>query len=211
MQEVIAVVVKRYADLASITTCDRIVSAIDLCIRVQALDGVWALSQRALDVQKLKQLVMPTTSTYLGNYAHRTVGSSYNLEETFGDRVLIPLVPALRQLALKYNMLDALAPAFRMIIRVWVQKILGPLPPDPTARVAAVRRWMCTCQECKTIRTWLLAKPDRSFALHRIGAPKRKHVESFLAQYVTREAATWETISTSPQGLRVSRSNHRIV
>ncbi|KAJ3542327.1 hypothetical protein NM688_g5980 [Phlebia brevispora] len=183
---------RRYASLAKIETCDAVTNAVDFCIRMQATDKIRTILNRVLDPDTLKKSPDPYWSTVKGPYC---------------DRVVLPLVAKLRELALRYDMLDAFLPAFQMIARTWVQKVLGPVPAgDLTNRFNMIRCWPCRCQYCKPVQTFLLSTPEESIYLERIGAKNRKHVEVYLNQHVTREGATWETITSSPQGLKVTKS-----
>lgn len=201
LPEIVTSVAKKYAHFASINTTEAIIVAMDCCIRMQALDGIWDLLNRVLEPTKLKELTGPSYS----HYSPYVVGAPQG--NTYADRVVLPLVSQLRQLSIKHNMLTALSPAFRQIARTYTQKVLGHIPSaNPEKRLAQIRRWTCSCVPCNGIRTFLLNKPDRAISLQRIGAPTRKHVENNLNQYVTSEGATWRTITTSPQGITVSTS-----
>lgn len=194
LPETIASVAKKYAQCVSITTTEAVIAAMGCCIQTQAFDGVWAILNRVLDPDKLKEHTAPS---------YYAVGPPQG--NTYADQVVLPLMSQLRQLAIKHNMLAELAPAFRQIARTYTQKVLGHIPSaNPDKRLAEIRRWTCECLQCNVIRTFLLIKSDRSVTLHSIGAPKRKHVETYLNRYVTSEGATWQAITRTPQGITVS-------
>ncbi len=202
LSEIITSVAKKYAQFASLTTTNAVIGAMDRCIRMQALDGVWDILDRVLELKKLNEPFDKSYNPYAYGVPQRI---------TYADKVVLPLVAQLRQLALKYNMLTALAPAFRQIARTYTQKVLGHIPSaDPEKRLSRIRRWTCSCVQCADVRKFLLTTPERSISLPQIGAPKRKHIEIYLNQHVTSEGATWGVIAAcalSPHGMRVSKNS----
>ncbi|KAF7789412.1 hypothetical protein EIP86_000356 [Pleurotus ostreatoroseus] len=201
LPDVMLAVAKKYAQCASIDTTAAVITAIDCCIRMQALDGVWTIFNRVLDPNKLKQQSSVS-------YSYRSLFGNSSEGSIYADTVVVPLMAQLRELALKHDMFDTFIPAFRQIARTYTQRALGPLPSgNSDKRYTTIRGWLCSCTHCKRVRVFLLLKPERSMALERIGAPSRKHVEGYLAQFVTAEGATWDTIRTSPQGLKVTKTD----
>ncbi len=119
---------------------------------------------------------------------------------------LAPLVPDMRALLVKYKQpltSEAFAIAFRKIMLHWVQKVMGPRPPDSTASLlAGLKSWTCNCDVCPPVRNFLTAKPEESNSWTRIGAPKRRHLETFLSKYA-KQIATFAMIRSTPQGITV--------
>lgn len=156
-----------------------IVNALDCCLCMDVIDGCFTIIDRVLDTALLK--------------------------DDYIDKTVVPLVPELRKLAAKYQQpitSPAFAAAFQKIMVTWIDKIMGPQPADPSAKVSHLRRWTCDCTTCAGVRTFLLSKPERSQTWSRIGAPTRRHVESFLLKFAI-GAATFETVRTTPQGITV--------
>ena len=120
------------------------------------------------------------------------------------------LAPALRQWGAAHGVLEQLGPAFQGLMKAWLKHVLGtgPVPNTDTRLVAqfqGLAKWACTCVHCKTARTFLIGGtgiPQQTTELRRIGAPSRKHVESYLAYYA-RELAVYEVVRSTPQGLMV--------
>ncbi|KAH9936692.1 hypothetical protein B0H21DRAFT_699019, partial [Amylocystis lapponica] len=128
------------------------------------------------------------------------------LEPKASIATLVPLIPELRKLATKYQKpvtSPYFAHAFRKIMSEWVTKVLGPMPADPSGRIASIKKWTCDCGTCSSVRKFLTERAERSQSWLCIGAPTRKHVEGFLEKYA-RGAATWATVGRSPQGITAS-------
>lgn len=129
------------------------------------------------------------------------------LTKTYMKQSLVDLLPQLRTLAMTHHLAlhtEPFAFAFRAILRAWAERVLGPRPSDVEFRSAmsAMPRWSCTCPPCAELRSFLTVKADRTCRLERIGAPKRRHVESEITMSVGR-FVSFQTIAGSPQGLQV--------
>ncbi|OJT10004.1 hypothetical protein TRAPUB_13493 [Trametes pubescens] len=115
----------------------------------------------------------------------------------------------MRALLVKYKQpltSEAFAIAFRKIMLHWVQKVMGPRPPDSTASLlAGLKSWTCNCDVCPPVRNFLTAKPEESNSWTRIGAPKRRHLETFLSKYA-KQIATFAMIRSTPQGITVTKT-----
>ena len=169
---------ERYAAITPIGEKRDISYAITFCLKHQALEA-WNII--------MKRMVAPGVCT-----------AGYICE------ALIPFIPTLRDIALKYNLLDRLAPTFQAIMLAWVDKVLRQKPAeDGSAELALLPSWQCDCKECSNVRAFLQTDPRAEASFERIGAVKRRHVESFLSEFAS-GACTWNTISKSPQGIHVS-------
>lgn len=123
------------------------------------------------------------------------------------SRILVPLVPHLSTSAATLRVplsSEPFASALRTIVRSWVRTILGPKPDDSRTQslLANLAQLTCPCHPCVTVQRFLTREPGVEMTLQRIGAPKRTHVESNLTRY-GRGAATFSTVRTTPQGLKV--------
>ncbi|RDX51144.1 hypothetical protein OH76DRAFT_1401917 [Lentinus brumalis] len=131
------------------------------------------------------------------------------LDGKYVQEQLAPLVPELRAFLVKHRQpltSPAFAPVFRSIMQLWVQKVMGTRPPDTaSAYIQHLQKWGCNCDVCKAVRHFLTSSPNEAQTWARIGAPKRKHVETFLQTYA-RTIATWAMIRSVPQGLTVTKS-----
>jgi hypothetical protein len=129
-------------------------------------------------------------------------------DTNFISSTLFPLITELRSLASTYKLSiasDPFAKSIRIIVNLWVGKVLR-LRPDQTAAqplLAKLKGWSCTCEPCVQAKKMLTESADKDARLHRIGKPKRVHVEGMLNMFA-RGAATYEMIAGSPQGLLVS-------
>jgi hypothetical protein len=127
----------------------------------------------------------------------------------FISSTLFPLIPELRTLASMYKLplsSDPFAQAMRTIINLWVEKVLGPRPDQTAAQplLAKLKDWICTCDPCMQAKRMLMESADKDARLHRIGKPKRVHVEKMLNLHA-KGAAVYQMIESTPQGLLVSR------
>ncbi|KAI9060522.1 hypothetical protein FKP32DRAFT_1595275 [Trametes sanguinea] len=159
------------------------IDALDLCFSVELPEACGFVFERLLRPPNLNVAYI---STYLGS-----------------------LVPELRALLAKHKTsisVEPFASTFRTIMLYWVQHVMGPRPADTSATyLNALKSWTCNCNICPAVRTFLTSKPEDSFSWQRIGAPTRRHVESFLTSHA-RAIATFDTIRTTPQGLQVKKS-----
>lgn len=133
------------------------------------------------------------------------------LDLNYVTNYLVPFVPKYRELLvrLKQSLASPLfAPTFQGIMLHYLQTVLGPRPPDTASNLLnALQNWNCSCDGCTPVRTFLTREASREKTISRIGAPKRKHVESFLQRYAA-SICTWDTVRTTPQGLSV-RMDHQ--
>ncbi|KDQ61218.1 glycosyltransferase family 8 protein [Jaapia argillacea MUCL 33604] len=126
-------------------------------------------------------------------------------------QVLVPLPPALRAFISKSGLSptqEPFASAFRRIMFAWLKQFLGLKPDEQGAAktLEGIKKLPCSCDPCQRVVKFLTLQPDRTLRLERIGAPKRKHVETHLSRYC-RLAATWDTIRSTPQGLTVTKTD----
>ena len=178
LSSIIARLSNKYATIVRICTTQLITEALQCCLCIGAMEACTVIIKRILAVDLV-------TAQYV-------------------NTVLVPFIPELRRLSLEYSMLDGFSPAFQSIMLAWIGKVLGPRPSnDASTELAGLRSWLCKCKECSSVCTFLKAKPDRSMSLELIGAPRRKHVEESLRRCAS-SACSWNTITTSPQGLHVS-------
>ncbi|KAI0792924.1 hypothetical protein C8Q75DRAFT_587765 [Abortiporus biennis] len=177
---------------------DVIISLMNKCVTnancVKA-DDISIILKACIEVQ-----AFPSVTLYLNRIAHAS-----NLKQDYIKNTLIPLIPHLRELGLKYNMLDTFASTFQFIIAAWISKCLGPKPVDDSSTAAAnvSRIWSCSCYECASVKKFLTQPPvvgHPSLVLSRIGAPKRKHIERELTSCYAREISTWEMIMGNDHG-----------
>ena len=183
LQTASAVLAKKYASVTAINTTAAVMSAMQYCLQIQAMEACTILIRRVVDAKSL-------TTQYIST-------------------VLVPFIPELRRLALQYKMLDGFAPLFQSIMLAWIEKVLGPKPKDDTlVLLSRLGSWACKCTHCSSVRHFLGSSPNRELRLDRIGAPSRKHVEAFIHLYA-KSACTYQTISRSPQGLQVCIENCR--
>ncbi|KAL0949719.1 hypothetical protein HGRIS_009758 [Hohenbuehelia grisea] len=99
---------------------------------------------------------------------------------------------------------------FKNTLNAYTTTVLGPKPADIQPILANIRKMApCAgCAVCPQLVTFFTSSLDKSIRLHRIGAPKRRHVEQRLATYVGYAAAQWTMIPGSPQGLLVEKKDH---
>ncbi|TCD68473.1 hypothetical protein EIP91_010648 [Steccherinum ochraceum] len=180
LESSITVLSKMYANSAPLTDHQVIGDALQYCLRINAMEACTLIIKRIVEAK--------------------------SLSPTYVSKVLVPFIPELRRIAVQYNMLDGFAPAFQTIMLAWIEKVLGQKPKnDGRAELASLASWTCTCAECNPIRKFLQSGAQQSTSLSSIGAPRRKHLEGYLARYA-RLACSWQTISTVPQGIQVTKS-----
>lgn len=131
--------------------------------------------------------------------------------DDYVELILLPLVPSLREIPMLKGLpvtRDPFASALRRIMRLWAAYLLPPVPVEDPNVLKTVQHWTCTCEQCAAIRPYLCTDTDGapSLVLEKIGARKRKHVEAELVRYASRQA-TFDTISTTPQGLKVTKTD----
>ncbi|KAI1793099.1 hypothetical protein LXA43DRAFT_1002796 [Ganoderma leucocontextum] len=105
---------------------------------------------------------------------------------------LAPLLPDIRGLLLKHKQpltSPLFVSAFRTIMLYWAEKVLGPRPPNTASK-------------------HLEADPQLAVLMRRVSrCPQisyRGHIEKFLQSHA-RAIATYSTIRTTPQGLKVTK------
>ncbi|EJD55226.1 hypothetical protein AURDEDRAFT_140854, partial [Auricularia subglabra TFB-10046 SS5] len=168
------------------TGAAKIRDALDVCIRAGGIGCAKIVLDRVLEARNLTSVM-------------------------FVSDVLIPLVANMATLAKEQHLAlsaDPFAPAIRKIMRAWLDKVLG-LNPDITRVQPLLNRlknFTCVCAECKRVRDFLTKGHDRELRLERVGAPKRKHVEQYLSSWA-QGMATFDTLRTSPQGLKVVKTD----
>ncbi|KAL1723986.1 hypothetical protein EV715DRAFT_286048 [Schizophyllum commune] len=143
-----------------------------------------------------------------GSVLVRLLDSTF-VDGTYISNVLVPFIPQLRQF-LNTQKIPTHAEPFgtflTALVGLWTKHVLGPKPAStPSDLLARLKGHSCKCSECVRAFNWLTSGSGRSLELIRIGAPKRKHVESELASYAI-GAAQWELISSSPQGLKITKT-----
>lgn len=169
---------KKYAKAVNLNGATAIANALDFCLEIRSLEASTILVGRAVDPSKLTAQLVNT--------------------------VLVPFIPELRRVALKYKMLDSFATTFQAIMRAWMEKVLGTKPADNgSSHLARLVQWTCNCAECMSIKNFLQTSREQRKSLNRIGAPRCKHLEGFLSRYA-RGACTWDVVSTTPRGFNVS-------
>ncbi|KAI5830724.1 hypothetical protein K523DRAFT_415626 [Schizophyllum commune Tattone D] len=131
------------------------------------------------------------------------------VDGTYISNVLVPFIPQLRQFLNTQKIPTHAEPFgtfFTAVVGLWTKHVLGPKPAStPNDLLARLKGHSCRCSECARAFNWLTSGAGRTLELIRIGAPKRKHVESELASHAT-GAAQWELISSSPQGLKITKT-----
>ncbi len=178
IQKIVVSLAEKYAKVSEINSSDAIIKILDRCVFVRAFDAVPVLTERILDAENFKNI-----SSFLPD-----------------------LIPELRASAFKHNIDDITTPILRTLLLSFMKKSLGLPPPSPASRLQKIGRWEadCDCCSCLSVQVFLLSEESgATTVLEKIGAPERRHVEEFLTQYVTAEGATWSTIPSTPQGLKV--------
>ncbi|KAI0080854.1 hypothetical protein K474DRAFT_1769095 [Panus rudis PR-1116 ss-1] len=104
-----------------------------------------------------------------------------------------------------YGDLDCFRRIIQKFLIGWKDRVLGNPPQSLDSEVANLRRWTCSCEHCEPARSFLINDPEREISMTRIGAVNRRHVEAQIQAYAP-STATYDTISTSPQGLRITKS-----
>ncbi|KAA1473722.1 hypothetical protein DENSPDRAFT_291262 [Dentipellis sp. KUC8613] len=130
------------------------------------------------------------------------------INESYITKILIPLLPEFRKWAVKVNQLDSLAWVFPKIVLPWQEKVLGPPPAHNAAlakRMQGLQQWSCICGDCRKVQAFLKSDPQCALSLDRIGAVRRKHLEKYMSE-LDKKLVTYTTITTSPQGLKVTKS-----
>lgn len=129
------------------------------------------------------------------------------------ENVLIPFIPELCQYLTTNGIKSSDPPfnsAFKSIVMLWANKVLGTKPSEVADTVLArMRNHTCKCAQCEEAFEFLTESGiGKTHRMYRMGAPKRKHLERELTQYVPRTVATWDIIRSSPQGLTVCSRCH---
>jgi len=122
------------------------------------------------------------------------------------EQTLIPFVPTLKQFIVTHKVPPTFAPyagIFKSILMQWISMVLGPRPRDIDVPVTIMQNTKCGCSECRDMVNFFKQDGGEAHSFNRIGATKRKHLETKLQTYGGRNAARWSTIVGSPQGLQV--------
>ncbi|KAL1670115.1 hypothetical protein GGF50DRAFT_122817 [Schizophyllum commune] len=126
------------------------------------------------------------------------------------QNVLVPFIPQLRQFLInskKAPFTDPFGAVFAEIVTLWAKHVLGPKPAETATLVLpGSRKHSCHCQFCEDVFGFLEKSEGKARRFERIGAPKRKHLESELGKFA-RGIAQWSVINSSPQGLLVTKAD----
>ncbi|KAL1680381.1 hypothetical protein EV122DRAFT_208022 [Schizophyllum commune] len=126
------------------------------------------------------------------------------------QNVLVPFIPQLRQLLInskKPPFTEPFGAVFAEIVALWAKHVLGPKPAETaTLALPGPRKHSCHCQFCEDVFGFLEKSEGKARKFERIGAPKRKHLESELGKFA-RGIAQWSVINSSPQGLLVTKAD----
>ncbi|KAK7061636.1 Zn(2)-C6 fungal-type domain-containing protein [Favolaschia claudopus] len=132
------------------------------------------------------------------------------VDQRYISEILLPLVKQVHtELARRGVPADAppFQAAYKQILELYASKVLGRKTADHDSLVASVRQWKGCCTECASVIQFFLQSRDRQITLRRIGKPRRTHVEQKLSQFCGYKLANWRTITTTPQGLEVNKSD----
>lgn len=135
----------------------------------------------------------------------RLLDSSLHSRE-YIENVLVPFIPQLHLYLTTSGIALSEPPfnsAFKSIIMLWANKVLGPKPSEVADTVLSrMRNHACKCAQCKEAFKFLTKSgSEKTYSLPWISA-ERDHLERQLTKYVPRTAATWAIIQSS-QGLTV--------
>ncbi|KAL1704972.1 hypothetical protein EV121DRAFT_204515 [Schizophyllum commune] len=126
------------------------------------------------------------------------------------QNVLVPFIPQLRQFLInskKAPFTEPFGAVFAEIVCLWAKHVLGPKPAETaTLALPGPRKHSCHCQFCEDVFGFLEKSEGKARRFERIGAPKRKHLESELGKFA-RGIAQWSVINSSPQGLLVTKAD----
>ncbi|KAI5830725.1 hypothetical protein K523DRAFT_302037 [Schizophyllum commune Tattone D] len=126
------------------------------------------------------------------------------------QNVLVPFIPQLRQFLInskKAPFTEPFGAVFAEIVALWAKHVLGPKPAETaTLALPGPRKHSCHCQFCEDVFGFLEKSEGKVRRFERIGAPKRKHLESELGKFA-RGIAQWSVINSSPQGLLVTKAD----
>ncbi|KAI4526233.1 hypothetical protein K525DRAFT_288525 [Schizophyllum commune Loenen D] len=126
------------------------------------------------------------------------------------QNVLVPFIPQLRQFLInnkKPPFTEPFGVVFAEIVALWAKHVLGPKPAETaTLALPGPRKHSCHCQFCEDVFGFLEKSEGKARRFERIGAPKRKHLESELGKFA-RGIAQWSVINSSPQGLLVTKAD----
>lgn len=185
-QSMIATLASRFADGVVFGTSEVITSALHRCIKLKASEACVKITQSL-------------------------VTASREATPDFLETVLIPIIPTLRELLTLSHppLTGAIDTFFQVVSARWVAVVLGQKPTHDPSAFTSLTHWDCTCADCRAVQKFL-RKPSlerRSLSLEKIGARRRKHIETYLHKYAM-SVAIYSTIQTSPQGLQVCDFNH---
>ncbi|KAH9842669.1 uncharacterized protein C8Q71DRAFT_733865 [Rhodofomes roseus] len=133
-----------------------------------------------------------------------------SLSPEYVEHILVPLLPELRKFLLENGLSlsdEPFSAVFKTVLMLWGKRVLGPKPNDVPADVMAMlASYRCKCVDCTTAFNFLMSSPERDRAIHRLGAARKKHLESMLVTYA-RRAATWSVLRAVPQGLLITKDD----
>jgi hypothetical protein len=125
--------------------------------------------------------------------------------QSYLENTLVPLVIPFKQFTTANRITPSTEPYasfFKAVMIHWLGKVFGPQPPDTYAPSPEINNLRCNCTECEEIKAFYNSPREQVCSLQRIGAPRRKHVESQFA-YNARNAGSCSMIRTVPQGVIV--------
>ena len=133
--------------------------------------------------------------------------TSTTLNREYINTTLVPLLPKLRAWGASKSMTDILPPTYQSIVSAWLGIALGPFPIVNTALTELAeldKCWRCSCAQCAQVRQFLTRGTAKSIDLRQIGAPARRHIETYLTMYA-RQSSKFDTLrGQGKQGLTVS-------
>ncbi|KAH9934635.1 uncharacterized protein B0H18DRAFT_977493 [Fomitopsis serialis] len=183
------------------------------CMIKRANFGAGAKPQAQPDVIKaieLLSLCHKTDCMTSCSLLFRQLLAPPSISPEYIEHILVPFIPALRQFLLEKGLSLSDEPCnavFKTILMLWAKHVLGPKPNDtPADMMLMLQSHRCTCTECTQAFQFLTSGEDKERQMYRIGAAKRKHVETQLTAYA-RRCATWTPIRTSPQGLTITKGD----
>ncbi|KAJ3551125.1 hypothetical protein NM688_g4912 [Phlebia brevispora] len=192
--------VKKYAQRVSIESREHTAEALEYFIRMNAPAAFWVLIKRVLSPEKLKYYRTYPIPEPVGDgnkwYSSRPAIALYERIQVASGRPelkMLTLVGALREILDKHDKWDTYKPAFGMILHAWVRDVLGVVPPDASARLAAIKEWKsdCRCELCTKLQTFFLDHLDIGTKLTGFTLAQLKHALEELDKYATEEAAEW--------------------
>ncbi len=121
--------------------------------------------------------------------------------------LLFGLIPGVKSLLAKHGY-TITSPDYSRIFQIamvfWVGKVLGrpPAPDSGKAQLKRMELWTCKCDHCTQVLNFLRNEGERSKTWAGIGYKVKQHLEKELKNWC-RGVASWEVVSSSPQGIKV--------